>query len=152
MEVFGAMAARSKAFRAVTLGLALLVGAAIGVVAGAMVMSRRSFGQARESMAGELGMSVRMATYLRLGEQEMVAEQLEREIDSAIIVVADLPAGELGDSEMRMLRSAKTYRLLYPSTSSLREQVEAGLAEVEPLDSMSADSPLGRLSRQAGER
>ncbi len=149
------MKPRARRFGPITGFLLVFVaGCVVGLFGASWQWYRVVFGTRVDEAAAYLCMDIHRASQLRLGEADAVLDDLEVNIDNAIVsagLTPHIPITELGH---RQLSKAKTYREMYPSRSQLASQVAEALAKVQriEIDETTCDTPFCRLVRDAESR
>lgn len=108
---------KSKLGFAVLLFLIFVVGYFAGLMTSSYLYYRHVFSKAVNENAVDLGWEITTLSQLRLGEIDVVIDDLEMRIDGNIRSVALTPNIPRTDYRYRILKAAKTYRDIYPSIS-----------------------------------
>ncbi|MCK4323557.1 MAG: hypothetical protein KAW89_03435 [Armatimonadetes bacterium] len=149
------MKPRTRRFGLITGFLLVFVaGCVVGLFGASWLWYRHVFGSQVDQAAVNLSIDIHRASQLRLGEADAALDDLEVNIDNAIVSAGLTPHIPITELRRRQLRKAKTYREMYPSRSALASQVAEALAKVQriEIDQATCDTPFCRLVRDAESR
>ncbi len=143
---------KSKLGLAVILFLVFVVGSFVGLMTSSYLYYRHVFSKAVDESAVDLGWEINTVSRLRLGEIDAVINDLEMRVDGNIRSVALTPNIPRTDYRYKVLKAAKTYRELYPSTSKLASKVNDALKDIPKLQASKCENSLRRLVEKSGEK
>ncbi len=129
--------------------LVFIVGCFTGFFGSSYLYHKHVFSKAVAQNAANVNWQIMLVSNLRLGEIDDAINVLEKGIDSNILAIARTHNITETDYRYRVLRTAKTYREIYPSSSGKASQVMNALEEFPKLEQFKCEGSLYRLVKQA---
>lgn len=128
--------------------LVFLFGCFIGLFGASYQYYKHVFSKAAAQNAEDVSWQIMTVSNLRLGEIDDAINFLEKKIDSNILAIARTQNITEDDYRYYVLRTAKTYREIYPSNSGNASQVVSALEEFPKLEKFKCENSLCRLVKQ----
>ena len=127
-----------------------IIGCVVGVMTSSYLYYRHVFSKVVDENASDLIRQINTLCKLRLGEVESVIDDLETRVDTNVRSVALTSHIPRTDYRHGALRTAKTYREIYPSRSEIASEANDALKGIAKFETFKCESSLSRLVKQAG--
>ena len=138
--------------RSAVLLVVFVIGCFVGLMTSSYLYYEHVFSKAADERAIALHQNVIALSHLRLGEIDTLIDVYETRVDSEIRTISQNLRTPPNDSSYKVLKAAKTYRELYPSTSKLASKVKDSLKDIPKLQASKCENSLRRLVEKAGEK